>query len=211
MRKEIVTLQEAYSKVLLSEMPFKMGPKGSGIKPAIPTATKGFNLGAEGNEEAADTREEYFGPEAALQDVNVPIDFKKTVLNVDDKEIFKTLLSGNENYNKANANFASNPRRRVALTGILLKVCDAVFALIENSEEGVLPDTRQELHDRLESIIHGITGWSASHTQHVGRQMLLALKKAGIVEELSGSTGHGGGSAGASKANPRHKSLDDLF
>jgi len=205
MRKDFVTLQEAYSKVLLSEMPYKEGPKGPGIRPAIPTSAKDFDLGAEGNEEAADSRERYFGPEDALNDTNVPIDFKKTVLNVDDKEVFRTLLSGNETYNKANANFASNPKRRVGLTNMMLKVCDAVFALIEE-HEGTLPDTRDELHTRLIGIVHGITGWAKAHSDHVGRQILRALRESGIVTELSGSTGHGGGTTGAPKANPRHKS-----
>lgn len=204
--KERVSLQEAYNKVLLSEMPYQRGPKAAGIVPAIPTSAKGFDLGAEGNEEAADAREHYFGPEDALNDTNVPIDFKKTVLNVDDKEVFKTLLSGNEGYNKANGNFASNPRRRVGLTNMMLKVCDAVFALIEE-HEGTLPDTRDELHTRLIGIVHGITGWAKAHSDHVGRQILRALRESGIITELGSSTGHSNrsvDSAGAPKKNPKH-------
>ena len=215
-KQDQLLLSEAYAKILesrkelLNEMPYKKGSKASDIEPAFPAAKKDVDLAD--NPDVASAKEAHFGPEEALNDANIPIDFTKTVFNVDDKERFKTLLTNpkdegkSTDYGKMYGSVYKHPERRNKISRLMLGIADAVFASIEEAEGNVLPDTRGEMQARIATIVKGMTGWSESASIHPARQILQALVDANIIEELEGSTARstGSGEQKQNKSNPKH-------
>jgi hypothetical protein len=197
--KKFTSLQEAYSKVL-NEAPYSEGPGAEDIKPALPAAKKDYILRDPRNVAAASAKEKHFGPEDALNDANIPIT-TKPIINVDDKETFRTLLTnpaeegGKTDYGKMFGGIHKNPERRNKISRLMLGVTDAVFTMF-TAEGGTLPDTRGEMQARISTIIKGITGWTDSAAIHPARQILTALVQSGIIKELGGSTAHGSKATG---------------
>lgn len=115
---------------------------------------------------------------------------------------FKAFQS--EKYPKQTRGFSENPDYERLLTAIISRVGKEIVAAITDAE-GRIEDTKQEAGQRAGEIINrtilvkGQPLFQASHAQHLGRNIIDALERAGVIKELP-RTRSGGESSVASKA-----------